>query len=348
MSGKTFGDYSSYTERSGSLRSEDGEIRKRAEEDRASRIRKDAVRTMHEAPRTNAKAAEKNTEFVDTSLARNTITTPPKEANKLVIYLIDNSGSNRMIADALRNGAGYLHAMLSIVSNETTAAFQFFSDHVDGARLFQEADYTTPGEQGAKVLRASISRISGAGGGDEPEAIECALHRAAQYDFEHIAKKNRQLILVTDVVAHGMGMRDDDGCPHQGNWRRSLEEVHEMFGSFQVVASGDNREAFELQKQFIAPERRRFDLMDLATGRLTHEERCRLVGNAVLVLAARQAGRQAFEGFLMTLFEKWLAEPLYGSNTLSKAKEQINSFLAYSEGTPEEIERMRQRIFPST
>jgi len=300
-----------------------------------------------EPAREHAKPPEPIRHRIDSSLARNGITTPPKKAAEAHIIMVDNSGSNAAIADSLKRSAGYLHAVCGQIAGDATLAMLFFSDHCDGELLFQEADYTTPGKDGENVLRASIDQIRSASGGDEPEAIECALLRACELDFGHIPQAKRYLYLVSDQVAHGMGYKggDDSGCPQQKNWKKSLEKVHETFGTFQVVASGQDRETFALQKQFLAKDRLKFDLMDLATGKLTHEERCRLVTNALLLFVARNRGEQTVSTFLMILVEKWLAEPQYGSDTLSRARRQIEDFCQYLEIEDGKKAELMKQIF---
>jgi len=341
--------YDSYSERMRDARlysDPNPEVRDEAWARRGARMRGASEKASFEPAREHAKAPEPIRHKIDSSLAKNKITTPPKKAAEAHILMIDNSGSNRAIADSLKRAAGYLHAVCGQIAGDATFAMLFFSDHCDGAAIFQEADYTTPGKDGENVLRASIDQIVGAGGGDEPEAIECALLRVCDLDFGHIAKDKRFLYLVSDQVAHGMGYPGkDDGCPDQKDWRRALKKVHQTYGSFQVVASGQESEVFNLQKQFIAEDRRQYDLMDLATGKLSHEERCRLVTNAVLLLIARNRGLQTATTFLMLLVEKWLAEPQYGSQTLPRARAQIKDFCQYLEISEEKKADLLNQLF---
>lgn len=322
------------------------EVRNEAWARRETRMRGASDRAAHEPAREYAKAPEPIRHRIDASLAKNKITAPPKKAAEAHIILVDNSGSNRKIADALKRSAGYLHAVCGQIAGDATVAMIFFSDHCDGDLIFQEVDYTTPSKEGEEILRASIDQVHGADGGDAPEAIECALSKAAYLDFGHVAKEKRYLYLVSDQIAHGMGYGGkDSGCPDQKDWQRSLKKVHEVFGGFQVVASGDDREVFELQKQFIAKDRLQYDLMDLATGRLSHDERCRLVTNAVLLFIARNRGVQSVSTFLMLLVEKWLAEPQYGSDTLRRAKGQIKDFVQYLEIDDKKKDELLKQIF---
>ncbi len=347
----TAGDYSNYEnryeDRVRAYRSEDSYARERAEEERAAELSRAAARTRTEAPRERAKpmaAAPQRT--IQPSLAQNEIKEPPKSATTLHVVLVDNSGSNRTISRALRNGAGYLHAMLKIFAPTSSIAFIFFSDHKDDDGLMQQVNYTLPSQKGAEVLLASIANVRDADGADAPEAIECVLRAAARLPFGEVPKGRRCLYLVSDQVAHGMsqGRQHDDGCPEQCDWRLSLEEVHEAYGAFRVVASGDDSRILQLQKQFIAPERWRYDLLDLATG-LSHDERCRLVTNALLFFIARQSGAQTVEGFLMTLVEKWMQDPQYGANTARNARRQITAFAEYLEIDEPARKKLLEKVF---
>jgi hypothetical protein len=342
--------YESYSDRMNEARlysDSNREVREEAWERRRSRMRGASEKAAHEPARAHAKVPEPIRVKIDASLARTKITTPPKKAAEAHVILVDNSGSNAAIAESLKRSAGYLHAVCAQIAGDASLSMIFFSDHCDGDLIFQEADWTTPGKTGENVLRASIDQIRNASGGDEPEAIECALLRASELDFGHISKEKRYLYLVSDQVAHGMGYDDgsDSGCPQQKDWKKSLKKVHENYGSFQVVASGQDREVFNLQKKFLAENRLQYDLMDLATGRLTHEERCRLVTNALLLFVARNRGFQTVSTFLMILLEKWLAEPQYGSDTLRRARAQIEDFCQYLEVSDKKKAELLKQIF---
>ncbi len=350
MSADDYRSYRGLGERYDGLRSGDEEEKARVETERLERLRTSRTKAAAEPVRSRAKEVDQAEvrRGVDRKLARNKITSPDPRAKTAIVILTDNSGSNRDIARSLKRAAPYLHSVVKTLEPNAAVALMFFSDHWDGDRLLQEVDYTMPDEEGATVLKSSIDCIEDAHGGDEAEAIECALHSATKLDFGGIPKEKRHLILVTDQVAHGMGEESDDGCPIQRDWRTSLKEVRETYGSFQVVASGQIPQVFELQKKFIKSDRLQYDLMDLATGRLTHEERCRLVTNAVLFFIARNSGFQGVQLFLMMLFEKWLADPQYGSDTERRAREQIKDFAQYLEESPKKVQELLDQVCPET
>lgn len=350
MSSDTYDKYEGRTARTRQYLSDDSATVRRAEEERRERMWRDAAKAKAEPPRTVAKAPEPIRTNIDLSLAQNYIGDPPTGARDIYILLTDYSGSNREIGMAVTKAAGHMHSMLAGLSTAVAIAFQLFSDHTDGPGLFQEANYTTPDDLGAKILQASIAMIKPAYGDDEPEAIECALRRATQYSFGTVPQARRHLILVTDQVAHGMGYTGrDNGCPDQRDWRDSLRAVHETFGSFTMIASGNDTSIFTLQKQLFTPERLKWDMMNLVTAaRLTHEERCRLVPNAILFLIARSLGQQTVEGFLMTLYEKWIADPRYGGDSERRARDQIADFVEYLEIDPAQRQKLLRRIFGTT
>jgi hypothetical protein len=346
MSGGSYSTYRGATSLSEKYLSDDEGVRNRAAEERAAALRRSRESAAREAPRTRAKEVSREAEIrADLSLADNHIGTPPAEAEEVHVFLVDNSGSNEAISTAIRRACGHIHANAGILAGNSVIAIQFFSDHEDGHLLFQEANYTMPGEQGEAILRASVARIRNANGGDLAEAIECALKRATEYPFGSISKEHRRLYLITDSAGHGMGMEDDIGCPHQVFWKTSLKQVHETYDTFQVIATGNDPGIFELQKKFLAEERIRFDLMDLATGGLTHTERCRLVPNAILFFLARNRGGQGVLLFLSTLFQKWLEDPQYGSDTERRARLQISDFARYLEITEGEREELLKKVF---
>lgn len=349
MTGGSSSSYKTYIGMSERLESTDANVRYAAREERTSRLRGATRAASAEPAREHAKAAPKvDRNAIDRSLARNIITVPPREAQEIHLIAVDNSGSNHEISEALCRAGGYIQAQASSLAGNAAIAMQFFSDHCDGAGLMQWVDYVMPGKDGEAIIRASVDAICPAGGGDTPEAIECALHELTQLDFRHIPRNKRHLYLVTDVVAHGMGYKgEDDGCPNQRNWQESLQEVEQSFGSFQVIATGGDARMFELQKQFIRnPQRLRYDLMDMVTSGLSSEERCRLVPNSVLFYIARNRGEQGVRMFLSTLFVKWMENPMYGADTERRARDQIAGFIEYLDMSVAQRRALLEEVAP--
>ncbi len=323
------------------LASKDEKVRAKVEADRTERVRESRARISEGVATPPPKRDERR--VYDAGLVRSRITRPSKEARRLHVVLVDNSGSNRTIAEHLKASSGYLLSVLGAIDPDSEIAMIYFSDHSDGPRLMQEVDYVRPGPEGDKVLHSSLAHVVAANGGDEPEAIECALWRACELDFGDI--QDRHLYLVTDVVAHGMGIRGDDGCPEGRTWQESVERVGQTFRSFQVVGCGVDEHAAKLQAKFIRdPKRLGYDLIDLSSIR-SHQHRTGITGNALLFLIARLQGVQSVEAFLMTLYEKWLDEPIFGANTELGAREAISRFTKYVEADPARIEAMRAKIF---
>jgi hypothetical protein len=334
-SGSSRDTYSSSFERTKSAFTGSAEERTRGTHERTERIHRAKETTGEE------KHEQKRKERVDEGKIRLGITKPSATAKRVHIFLVDNSGSNRLIAAGLRESSGYLSAVHGIIDSESDFATVFFSDHCDGPRIMQEVDYVPPTPEGDLILLSTISVIFPADGGDYPEAIECALKRACELDFG--AALTKHLYLVSDEVAHGMGEEDDAGCPDQVNWRDELEKVRNTFDTFEVIGCGASSRVAELQKQFLTPERLAYDFIDLSAIK-EHQHRLGITANALLFLVARKKGMQMIEVFLGGLYEKWLASPVFGTDTEMRAKEAIRRFGKYIEAPEEEIEMMMSRV----
>ncbi len=270
------------------------------------------------------------------------ITRPAPGIQRVHITLVDNSSSNRAIARHVRNTSAYLTASLQSIDPQSQMAFDYFSDHCDGDRIMQEVDFFSPDETGDKIVVSTVSNIQDAGGGDAPEAIECALYEACKIDFGDAIQ--RHLYLVTDQVAHGMGGgQGDDGCPLQRDWKKSIQRVRETFTTFEVVGCGDDQSIADVQRTFLSPERVAKDFIDLSSIK-EDSHRLGITSNALLFLIARKSGVQTVELFLSFLYQKWLEDPIFGKNTDVRAQEAIRRFGKYLEEPTEKIEKMMNRI----
>lgn len=322
------------------LTSEDEGTRLNAERERRESLG-EARRRIADGTATRAPKRE-TAEVVDRSLARSAITRPAKDAERVHIVDVDNSGSNAIIANFLRETTGYLLSVLKVIDPGSQLAIRYISDHCDRSFEKQECDFVSPTEQGDKVLASSIASVRGATGGDAPEAFECSLASACDIDFGHV--QQRHLYLVTDEVGHGMGQRGDDGCPHGTDWRESLERVRSTYTTFEVIGCGDDARTAKLQHQFLSPDRVAMDFLDLSAIP-SHQHRCGITANALLFLIARKRGMQCVEVFLMTLYAKWLSDPIFGANTDLKAKEAITRFTKFLEIDAAAKEKLLDRIF---
>ncbi|HAM88429.1 MAG: hypothetical protein US83_C0004G0044 [Candidatus Falkowbacteria bacterium GW2011_GWC2_38_22] len=338
MSGNTYESYSSSFRSSSKRHSSDEGTRKKADDDYAERIRNARATTGEK----KAREERKTEELYDENLVKLGFTHPAKGIRRVHIILIDNSGSNKAIAANLREGSGYLSAVLNVIDPESQFAFNYFSDHCDGIRISQVVDFISPDKTGDKILFSTVKNIFPADGGDAAEAIECVLWDVCNIDFGDVTEKH--LYLVSDVVAHGMGMDSDNGCPNQRNWRDSVKKVMETFTTFEVVGCGDLPKVGELQKQFLSPDKVAFDFIDLS-GIREHRHRLGIVANAILFLVARHRGLQAVELFLSSLYEKWLSDPVFGENTDINARAAIKRFAKYLDISEEEKDRMMDKIF---
>ncbi len=341
MSGGSYRDYEGSVGKAyRDLNSDDTAERERAERARMSRLNE--ARSRIDRGETAPPPVRETREVYDRKLARNKITVPSAKTKSLHVVLMDNSGSNQRIAEHAKKSSGYMLSILGIIDPTSQIAFDYFSDHCDGDGLMQEVDYVSPGEKGDKIMHSSIACVRPAGGGDAPEAIECALWSACEYDFGHV--QDRHLYLVSDVVAHGMGMREDDGCPDGRDWKEALARVRKTYRSFEVVGSGSDTQTARLQHQFVAKDRVGFDFIDLSEIP-THEHRCGITVNTLLFLIARRRGMQCVETFLMTLYEKWLTEPIFGANTDLGAREAITRFVQFLEVDEPARKKLLERIF---
>lgn len=341
MSGKSYDDYRGHVDRARCLFSDDEDTRRRAEAERASRIE----RARKEAPVKKASPrrpeAEVEHERYDYSLIRSSITRPAAGVERVYIVLVDNSGSNRVIAEHLKRSSDYLAVFMGAIDSQAQVAFLYFSDHCDGEGIRQDVDYIFPDEDGSRTLFSTTRNIFPAGGGDFPEAIECILNDVCDLNFGDA--KERHLILVTDSVAHGMGCRGDNGCPLQRSWERSVERVRETFTTFEIVGCGDDHAIGDLQRKFLDPRRVAYDHIDLSSISEDVHRRA-ITGNAILFLVARGRGEQTAGMFLGMLYEKWLAEPLFGADTDRRAEEMIRRFGKYLELQDGEIDRMMKKV----
>jgi hypothetical protein len=294
--------------------------------------------TKSAAPR----AKRATDELYDSELVTNKITKPAADVERVHIAIIDNSGSNATIAAHLRTSSGYFMSVLNQIDPKSQIAWMYASDHCDGNDFIQEVDFLSPGKKGDKALYSSLYHVHGAGGGDAAEAFECSLWQACDIDFG--AAKEKHLYLATDVVAHGMGMTSDEGCPNQRDWKKSKEKVYKTFDSFCVVGCGDDEETGKLQTKFLKTDRIPFDFIDLSSIKEARH-RAAMTGNAILFLIARKVGLQNIELFLSFLYEKWLEDPIFGKDTDQRAKDMINRFGKYIEGaTDAEIKKVMAKI----
>lgn len=310
-------DYSSYTTR--------------------SKMHKEKVTEKSHEPR---KERDKS-DLYDNNLVKLKITKPKKDVNRLHIILIDNSGSNSIIAKHIRDSSGYFMSVLNTIDPQSQVAFMYCSDHSDGENFIQSVDYLFPDKEGDKALYSTLQHVRGANGHDAAEAFECALWQACEINFGNASQKH--LYLATDVVGHGMGMSSDDGCPYQRYWKDSKNKVYDTFTSFEVIGCGGDAEVGKLQTQFLKDDRIQYDLIDLSSIKESYH-RAAITINAVLFLIARKTGRQGIELFLSFLYEKWLEDPIFGSQTEERAKDMIKRFGKFIELPENEIDEIMKKI----
>jgi len=263
----------------------------------------------------------------DPAFVRNTLTCPDKNAERIFILAIDNSGSNGRVALKMRQDSHHLAGMINAINPRAQIALRYFSDHCDGDRYCQDIDFVFPDKDGSLVISSTETEIQPADGDDGAEAHECVLWDACEVDFAHVSRKNRHLIMVSDVVGHGMGMDSDwVRCPNQRDWRDSVKRVNQTFGSFTFVGTAPFDSMAVKQRQFF-PEKDSYkhNLIDLSTLTST-THRLGIVSNAACFLISRSHGLQAAEMYMMMLYENWLKNPIFARQTDAMAKTEISRF----------------------
>lgn len=333
--------FSSYRERSEGFRGFTSSSKDEREKARSAYSKR--VHTARKTMDEKKEAPQRDTsDLYDKKLVKLKITSPKVGTKKVHVVLIDNSGSNRIIAEHMRASSGYLTGMLKLIDPTSEIAFVYFSDHCDGKSIFQEVDFISPDEDGDKILHSTLRHIYNASGGDEAEAIECALWKVCNIDFASATEKH--LYLITDVVGHGMGMDSDCGCPDQKDWEVSLRKVMKTFSSFKVIGCSGYEEYARLQHQFLSPERLEYDFIDLTLVKDEYHRRA-ITANAFLFAVACHTGLQGVEMFLSALYAKWLEEPIFGRDSDLQAKTAIERFGKYIEAPEKEIKAMMKRVF---
>ncbi len=344
MSSDTYDDRATYRGSSYTSASGEAERRKLFSErsERVSAFRSE-VGTKSDSPRP-ARDVMAN---YDESLVRCSITKPAPGVTRVYKILIDNSGSNRQIANHFRNSTNYLRVNLGLIDHDGQFTFEYFSDHCDGKLISQPIDYVSPNKEGERILTSTLHHVHDADGGDSPEAHECALWDACKINFGEAT--TRHLILVSDVTGHGMGMGDDQGCPNQRSWKESMDLVEATYTTFELIGCGASADVATLQQQFVTyrhPENLAMNFVSLAYIK-EHQYRLGIVLNAFLFLVARHRGPQSVEGFLSRLYEKWLSDPLFGGETDRRAKEAIIRFAKYIDLQSKEKTEMMSRVLVS-
>jgi len=353
MSGRSYESYSTGSRtRYSAMAGDDEEAKTRAYQARETRlnsaretldIKSNEELREQEARRKKEEADEKERQkLYDAKLVKNKITEPQVDTKRIHIVIIDNSGSNRIIAEHFKKTSSYFAGVLNTIDPASQVAFMYYSDHCDGVNINQEVDFITPNEQGDKILHSTLKHVKTASGGDAAEAFECALYEACDINFGN--SEFQHLYLVTDEVAHGMGESDDSGCPVQRSWRESVTRVYETYDTFELIGCANNQRIGKLQAQFIQkPDRLLYDLIDLSS--ISEEiHRKAIVSNALLFLIARKTGLQTIELFLSFLYEKWIEEHIFGKDTDKRAREMIERFGKYIEADSNIVEALMKKI----
>lgn len=272
-------------------------------------------------------------------------TRPDPGAKAIWIIGVDNSGSNKIIAKHMKESSGYICGYLSMIAPQDQVAFVFFSDHCDGEHgLFQEVDFLYSDEKGDAIMCATLDRVSPAGGGDIPEAIECLFKKMAELDLPKSIQKN--FVLITDAIAHGMGWSGDEGCPDQVSWSSQLQNLKTKFDNFFVIACGDDEKMEAKQRKFMQDDKNEdFNFISLINIKDSNQRK-KITPTALLFLIARAQGLQNCELFLSALYEKWMVNVSeFGKDAPVKAREAILRFGNYLDMTEEAKTKFFKEVF---
>lgn len=307
---------------------------------------------------------------IDRSLALRKIDpyrVPDLEHGTLV--LVDMTGSNRQIRQAVLSGARYLGANLLLVAPVQAAyglSFGFFGDHTDGwERWYRDFGFIGTAEEDEDVLAASMDAVRVVQGGDYPECMSSALENALSADFGPIPVKNRHLVMVGDSVPHAFATGElrqlsrelgedlaDRGCPNCRSWGHVFPKVADNFRSFTFVACGGSPQLAALQRDLLKRGRKRayefIDLSHMGNSRL----RLGIVLNVILFSIARGSAisgntLEPIQSFFAALYEKWVSCPLpeFGARADESARETIMRFAPFIPARRKDVLNLMAYVF---
>lgn len=317
------------------------------EKSRKARVESTAYE-VHKGEKKEEKKVRDVKELTKNARIADKITSPDAKANAIWVIGVDNSGSNRTIADHMKESSGYINGFLGMISPGDQICFIFFSDHCDGSHIFQDVDYLYPDKDGDAVMYATLDRVSPAGGGDFPEAIECLFKKASALNLGQPNQK-KNFVLITDSVPHGLGKKigmEDSGCPDQISWEYQLSSLRSKFDNFFVIACGDDENIESAQRQLmVGNEDERLNFISLINVK-DADHRKKITPTAFIFLVARQQGLQNCELFLSVLYEKWMVNTTdFGTQAPQKAREAISRFGNYLDITDEEKQKFFKKVF---
>jgi len=131
-------------------------------------------------------------------------------------------------------------------------------DHCDGPNWLQTNRFGS----NSQTLEEQIRGIRTTGGGDIPEAYECAFRELAQ-EASRVKAKHPQskvaTIFIGDSIPHGMPpirspLYRDDGCPNRVDYKVSLPYLKAATDWFYFVGCSKYREIVAHQKTLINPQ----------------------------------------------------------------------------------------------
>ncbi len=157
------------------------------------------------------------------------------------VFIFDTTGSMFPCISRVKEALGQMLDRLQKTVTGFRLALIGYSDHDQDEPepfLVEVTDFS----RDHPALQGEIARMRPTYGGDNPEAVEDALHAANGLSWSPDSK--RAIVLVGDAPPHGVGAPDDafeDGCPLGHVWEDEVEALLEKGVVFYTVLAYDRQ-----------------------------------------------------------------------------------------------------------
>ncbi len=155
------------------------------------------------------------------------------------VFIFDTTGSMFPCISRVKEALGQMLDRLQRTVTGFRLALIGYSDHDQDEPepfLVKVTDFS----QDHPALQGEIARMKPTYGGDNPEAVEDALHAANRLSWS--PNSRRAIVLVGDAPPHGVGAPDDyfeDGCPLGYVWEDEVEALLQKGVVFYTVLAHD-------------------------------------------------------------------------------------------------------------
>ncbi|MFM7201452.1 MAG: Hsp70 family protein [Myxococcota bacterium] len=155
------------------------------------------------------------------------------------VFIMDTTGSMFPVISRLKEALASMLDRLQQSIPGFRLALIGFSDHDQEEPepfLLRVIDFS----QDVPALQGEIARLRPTYGGDNPEAVEDALHAATRLSWSPHAR--RAIVLVGDAPPHGVGAPDDyfaSGCPNGLVWEDQVQALLKLGVMFFTVLAYD-------------------------------------------------------------------------------------------------------------